>query len=566
LLSLFLVVGIVLTEVRAAGPAPLLVELDRWKERAYRITNPGPGEQDFLILAEVAWSRSAPHDPNQYAIHVVLPDGRTLNRPLPPSEAPPAPVLPVLVPASAIVNLRPEDVRVQVSVVDAARGNVVSNVLEATIDDFPTPTSNEPAPDPGPFGGGEPLAPSGAPALPQSGPDGLQFVRVPSSSASSESALFVSTTEATNRQVKARLKGYDPSAGRSDEFALEGPDQPALGLTPERATAYLTALSAADRTGIAFRLPTRDEWLNAARAGRDSAFWWGEEPRHPEGANFLGPEPALKTDATAPSQPSTTPPSFVANPWGLFHTFGNVAEWASDHSGGFARLGGHFRTESAVPLLEPVVNDAKALGEDPFVGVRPAFEVSAQTGAELARAALSRDRRLAGVRVRFDPRRATALVTGEVVDTRLRRWVDRRLLTLWWVAAVDDRLTTPTMNPGQLAVLGRPLGVTRTIAPLGRLTHIVPLAVRWANPLAVSGSEWWVNVYLPGGGHLSHVLDTRPGPGQARAIDVLLERSQLRAASLPPGSAVSVALSLGAAAPSPADARVVSNVVSLRTP
>jgi hypothetical protein len=550
-----------------AAPDPVLVALDRWQEPARLVANRGPGEQDFLIVAEVAWSRTAPRDANRYAIHLVLPNGRTLDRPLPPSEAPPSPVLPVLVPASAVINLRPDDVRVQVSVFDLGRGRSVSNVLEATIEDFPTPRSNEPPPDPGPFGGGEPLdASSPAAALPRPGPDGLHFVRLALPSASGDTALFLATTEATNRQVKARLKDYDPSAGRSDEFALEGPEQPAVGLTPARALAYFEALSAADRSGVVYRLPTRSEWLTAARSGRNSAFWWGDEPRHPEGANFLGPEPALKTDVTGSSLPSPTPPTFAANPWGFFHTFGNVAEWTSDPSGGFSRLGGHFRTQPASPLPEPVVAEVKSLGEDPFVGVRPAFELSAQGGSERARAALGRDARLAGVRARFDPRRATVDVAGEVADTRLRRWVDNRLATLWWVAAVEDHLTTPTMAVGRLAVLGQPAGPVRTIAPVGRVTDVVPVTVRWANPLPVSGSEWWVNIYLPGGGHLAQVLNSGAGPGQARAIDVLLERQALRAANVPRGSAVSVALSLGAAAPTATDPSIVSNLVSLRMP
>ena len=46
--------------------------------------------------------------------------------------------------------------------------------------------------------------------------------------------FFIATTEATVRQVGARVKGYDPRANRSDEFALEDPDQPAIGLTPRR--------------------------------------------------------------------------------------------------------------------------------------------------------------------------------------------------------------------------------------------------------------------------------------------------------------------------------------------
>src|SRR5262249_10325335 len=147
-------------------------------------------------------------------------------------------------------------------------------------------------------------------------------------SISANEALFVATTEATNEQVASGWKDvpkglappFDPKAGRSDEFlgVLEGPSQPALNLSPQQAVTYLGALSRSDSSGIRYRLPTLDEWLRFARAGRSSAFWWGDQPRYPRGANFLGPEPSLPTDTTAPSLPSSRRTSFEPNPWGLF--------------------------------------------------------------------------------------------------------------------------------------------------------------------------------------------------------------------------------------------------------
>jgi hypothetical protein len=301
----------------------------------------------------------------------------------------------------------------------------VSNELEAGIREFPSPVEraeDEAAPT---FGWGRPLDSDGASPLPRPSPDGFTFIRLPSGT--SDSALYLSSTEATNQQLKARLKDYDPAAGRSDEFSLEAGEQPALNLTPERALAYLAALGATDKSGVTYRLPTHAEWLRAARAGKDTPFWWGDQPRYPEGANFLGPEPALPTDSTAPSLPAPTPPAFGANPWGLYHTFGNVAEWATEPAGGFARLGGHFRTEPANPLPEPTVADAKARGDDAFVGVRPAFELSAQSAAALAKRALGDDAPVKEVQVQFDPRRQTLILTGQVADKATRRAADERL-------------------------------------------------------------------------------------------------------------------------------------------
>ena len=81
-------------------------------------------------------------------------------------------------------------------------------------------------------------------------------------------------------------------------------------------------------------------------------------------------------------------------------------------------------------------------------------------------------------------------------------------------------------------VLGAPTGPSRRLGILDRTFVEVPLAVHWLDPLPVAGSEWWVNIYLPGGGHLAHKLD--PGePGRANKTLVLIDRSKLAAWAWP---------------------------------
>ncbi len=541
-----------------------IVHLSRWRSTASLAPNPGPGEEYFRLMAEARWDRTAPRGSERYAVQVTLPDGHVATKPMRTGEGPGSRLVTMYVPTESVRNLPPSRVLLQARVIDSATGIVLSNSLAAGIDDFPTPSSSGKPVDLGPFGWGKPLssAEGGAAPLPRPTPDGWTFVRIPSTP--DIPSFFISTTEASNRKVSGRLTGYDPTANRVDEFSLEAPDQPALSLTPEQAQSYLSNLSQEDPTGVTYRLPTQSEWLRAARAGRDTAFWWGDEPIHPEGANFLGPEPALDEDSTALCRPRAIPPTFEANPWGLFHTFGNVAEWATLPSQGFARMGGTFRTEPSSPLPEPQVADATQLGEDAYVGLRPVVSITADAGTKLARKALGTDESLANVHVTYDPDRAILTLTGEVAEPSLRRDADRRLEALWWVAAVENRISTPANNPNLLARLSPSDSPAKRIMPLGHVQDVIPVKVQWANPLPVVGSLWYVNLYLPGGGHQAYPLTTsRPGAGTV--FDAVLDRSEPGATSLPPGAAVSVALSLGTPAPNPTDPQIVSTVIIVRT-
>ncbi len=531
-----------LTTWQGTSQAGELVKLNGWAGEGVVIPGKGMGEDLFGLIAEAEWVRSAPREPARYSIRLAFPDGRVEFRPFPVDFPPGRRRFSVFVPAGPLRNQVPSAVKVAVAVVDASSGVVVSNVLEAGIEQFPRPKGGVSATDPGPFGWGNPLGGMER-ILPEPGPDGLRFARIPNSGDSP--GFFESTTEATVGQVGERLKGYDPKAGRSDEFALETLDQPAINLTPTQAEDYLKALTMADSSGIVYRLPTVEEWTRAAKGGKATAFWWGDEPTFPEGVNFLGPELALPVDATAPSQPVVSDRTFKVNPFGLAHTYGNAAEWATEPAGWFARMGGHFRTEPVSPLPVVKVEKADELGPDPFVGVRPAFDLTAMTGAELVKKRLDTDPRFKGVTVAYDPETASVTLTGKVANPSARRGADQLLQGLWFVAAVENKLETPALTPNQLATIGAPTGPARRLTMLDRTFVEVPLAVQWLDPLPVFGSEWWVNVFLPGGGHLAHKLDAGE-PGRSTRLKVLIDRSQLRLARLADDATVSVALSLGA--------------------
>jgi hypothetical protein len=268
----------------------------------------------------------------------------------------------------------------------------------------------------------------------------------------------------------------------------------------------------------------------------------------------------LAEDSTAPSvATSGQGPTFEPNPWGLLHTFGNVAEWATSASGGFVRLGGHFRTEPAVPLPAPAVTDPTQLGDDPYVGLRPAFVLSNDEAAALLAKQLADDPALKDVKISFDAETSVATLNGTVPDAAARRQVDERLRGVWWLAAVENRLNTPIVSPSALATIGGQKGEAKTTAPLGHVMTAIPFGVTWSNPLPVTGSDWWVNIYGSDGRHEAHRL-ARARPGKSESFEAVVDR-----ATFPTGT-VSIALSLGDEADTPTAPSVVSNLVTVQLP
>ncbi len=538
-----------------------LVRLERWDGRAVLVPNRGPGQEYFRLDAVADWNEDAPRDFRRYVLLITLPDSRRIRWRLEPNQGPPSRRISVFVPTTSVRNLRPELVVIQAQVVDSASGNPLSNPLDANIDDFPHPGPSATNPDRGPFHWGRPMEgpPGQARALIRPGPDGFLFVRVPTTSEGP--GFYIATTEATNEQVSERLASFDRKAKRSDDFELSGFEQPAINLSPNQAKAYLDVLSKVDRSGVIYRLPTRDEWLRAARAGQPTAFWWGDEPRYPEGANFLGPEPALMTDTTAPSLPSGVAPSFKANPWDLYHTFGNADEWATTAEGGFVRMGGNFRTEPMVPMPEIRVENPDQTGPDPFVGVRPVFDLEQEAATELIGKALQAESGLAGVEVAFDPDRGIVTLHGPVPSVEARRLASQRLKDFWFVTALQDELTMPSATAGLLAELGPEVGQPKRITPLGRRYDEYEVAVRWADRLPVSGSSWYVNVYTPGGQHYAHaLLEKQPG---GKTLHVLIDHSRMPVGGLPNIIDLSVGISLGGPAHEVSSPNLVSNLFPL---
>jgi formylglycine-generating enzyme required for sulfatase activity len=97
-------------------------------------------------------------------------------------------------------------------------------------------------------------------------------------------------------------------------------DHPVLGVTWFEAKEFLRWLS--QKTGQRYRLPSEAEWEYAARAGTTTEYWWGRDAGIAR-AN-------CRECGTGRPQQTFPVGSFQPNPFGLYDTAGNVAEWVED--------------------------------------------------------------------------------------------------------------------------------------------------------------------------------------------------------------------------------------------
>jgi formylglycine-generating enzyme required for sulfatase activity len=110
---------------------------------------------------------------------------------------------------------------------------------------------------------------------------------------------------------------------------------PAICMSHHAAMEYCRWLSA--KTGKTYRLPTEAEWEWAARAGTDTAYSFGDDPKdlgdYAWYAKNSAPTDGKKTERAGVAADGTTHKvgSKKPNPWGLHDMYGNVTEWCVDH-------------------------------------------------------------------------------------------------------------------------------------------------------------------------------------------------------------------------------------------
>lgn len=152
-------------------------------------------------------------------------------------------------------------------------------------------------------------------------------------------AFQMAQFEVTQLQYKAVMreepwKNWRGMTGEKVEHGVESADNnPAVYLTNDDAAMFADKLSQLDRSAV-YRLPTEDEWENAAHGGTSSDFYWGNYFRttglkHSSYAYCERPDlPHAQDVRSCPdSVRDAAEPGYCANPFGLMHMLGNVWEW-----------------------------------------------------------------------------------------------------------------------------------------------------------------------------------------------------------------------------------------------
>ncbi len=108
-------------------------------------------------------------------------------------------------------------------------------------------------------------------------------------------------------------------------YVQNDPKSPAVYISWNDARQFVEKLS--ELTGKNFRLPTEAEWEYACRAGTQTRFYWGDDPKYREmndHAWWRGN--TVITNNKYARRAGAFPP----NPWGLYDMSGNVSEWCQD--------------------------------------------------------------------------------------------------------------------------------------------------------------------------------------------------------------------------------------------
>lgn len=147
--------------------------------------------------------------------------------------------------------------------------------------------------------------------------------------------------EVTQLQYKAVMddepwKLWKGKAAKKGEPGIRiGDNLPAVYLSNDEAARFAKALGQLDKSAV-YRLPTEDEWENAARGGATTEFYWGDNfktlgLKHSSYAFCDRADlPSAQDIHACPDEVrQAAEPGYCANQYGLMHILGNVWEWTS---------------------------------------------------------------------------------------------------------------------------------------------------------------------------------------------------------------------------------------------
>lgn len=140
------------------------------------------------------------------------------------------------------------------------------------------------------------------------------------------------STEPTSSMYREGVTWQEPGIPQDSD------KHPVVQVSRADAEAFAEWLSA--KTGQTWRLPSEAEWEYAARAGTDSAYFWGEDvddgaeyaagyDQRTDKATGYGFTPIMEADDGA--EYTAEVGSYKPNPWGLYDMTGNAREWVSDY-------------------------------------------------------------------------------------------------------------------------------------------------------------------------------------------------------------------------------------------
>ncbi|MDG3005211.1 formylglycine-generating enzyme family protein [Paludisphaera mucosa] len=170
--------------------------------------------------------------------------------------------------------------------------------------------------------------------------------------------------EALAKDADAVTRPTPPYPDETRGYGREG--YPAIGVSHHAAMEYCHWLS--KKTGKIYRLPTEAEWEYACRAGTNTIYFFGDDPK--ELARFAW----FDDGANETPQPVGRK---AANPWGLHDIVGNASEWCLDRyvAEAYARLPEDRPSVGPVILLKEAPHPHVARGgswADPAAACRSA--------------------------------------------------------------------------------------------------------------------------------------------------------------------------------------------------